>query len=127
MKRPVLATGTTASDASAERPALAQAGFTQDEIVSLVGLRQLDEEVMDVQEGPTFLKVYVIPVLLLTLTVSGWTVLALQVVHGVMISLGYGVIIAVGLRLYLAKLDRYVSCCHVIGNTRRASQCSQGD
>lgn len=59
------------------------------------------------KNGPTFLKVYVIPVFLLSLAVCGWSVIASYVVQQVMIYLGYVMIIAVSLRLYLAYLDSY--------------------
>ena len=60
------------------------------------------------EKGPSFLKTYVIPVLLLNLAIGGWTLGALHVVQGVMVSLGYALIITVGLRLYLAYLDHYL-------------------
>ncbi len=62
------------------------------------------------RKGPTFIKVYIIPVLLLNFLICGWTILALHVIQGLMVYLGYGVIITVGLRLYLAYLDSYDSC-----------------
>jgi hypothetical protein len=58
---------------------------------------------------PTFLKVYVIPVLLLNLGVGGWSVLATHAAPGVLISLGYAVIVTVSLYLYLLYLGRYLS------------------
>ena len=58
------------------------------------------------KNSPTFLKVYVIPVLLLNLVVGGWSVLAGHGAPGAVISLGYAVIITVSLYLYL---DRYIS------------------
>ncbi len=60
------------------------------------------------EKGPTFLKTYVFPVLLLTLAVASWTFVMRHVVLGLMVYLGYGLIIAVGLRLYLACLDHYL-------------------
>ena len=60
------------------------------------------------KKGPTFLKVYVIPVFLLNLTVGGWGVIAAQIAHGMLISLGYVVIVTVGLYMYLVYLDRYL-------------------
>ena len=60
------------------------------------------------EKGPSFLKAYVIPVLLLNLAVGGWTLGAVHIVQGVMVSLGYALIITVGLRLYLAYLDHYL-------------------
>ena len=60
------------------------------------------------KKGPTFLKVYVIPMLLLNLIVSGWSVIAAYAPHGWLIYLGYTVIVTVGLYLYLMYLDRYL-------------------
>jgi len=54
------------------------------------------------------MKVYVIPVLLLNLAVGGWSAVATHVT-GVLIYLGYAVIITVGLYLYLLYLGRYLS------------------
>ena len=59
------------------------------------------------KKGPTFLKVYVIPVLLLNLAVGGWGVIATHKAQGMMISLGYAV--TVSLYLYLLYLGRYLS------------------
>ncbi len=55
------------------------------------------------KKGPTFLKVYVIPVLLLNIVVGGWSILV-----GVSSYLGYAVIVTLGLYLYLVYLDRYL-------------------
>jgi hypothetical protein len=63
------------------------------------------------EKGPTFLKVYVIPVLLLNLAVGGWTLVASHLVQGVMVSLGDALIITVGLRLYLVYLDHFLRQC----------------
>ncbi len=60
------------------------------------------------EKGPTFLKTYVIPVLLLNLAVGGWTLVARHIVQGVMVSLGYALIVTVGLYLYLVYLDHYL-------------------
>ena len=60
------------------------------------------------KKGPTFLKVYVIPVLLLNLIVSGWSVIAAYATNGWLSYLGYAVIVTVGLYLYLMYLDRYL-------------------
>ncbi len=60
------------------------------------------------KKGPTFLKVYVIPMLLLNLIVSSWSVIAAYAAHGWLIYLGYTVIVTVGLYLYLMYLDRYL-------------------
>lgn len=60
------------------------------------------------KKGPTFLKVYVIPVLLLNLAVGGWSVVAAYSAHEVLIYLGYAVIVTIGLYLYLLYLSRYL-------------------
>jgi len=60
------------------------------------------------RKGPTFLKVYIIPVILLNLAVVGWSV-ATQSAHGMLIYLGYAVIVTVSLYLYLLYLGRYLS------------------
>lgn len=60
------------------------------------------------RKGPTFLKVYVIPVLLLNLAVALWSLVAAHSAHGLSIYLGYTVIITVGLYLYLVYLGRYL-------------------
>jgi hypothetical protein len=59
------------------------------------------------KKGPTFLNAYVIPVLVLNLAVGVWTLIATHVVGGVMVYLGYVLIITVGLRLFLAYLDSF--------------------
>jgi hypothetical protein len=59
------------------------------------------------EKGPTFLNAYVIPVLLLNLALGGWTLVATHAVGGVMVYLGYALIITVGLRLFLAYLDSF--------------------
>ncbi len=60
------------------------------------------------EKGPTFLKVYVIPVLLLNLAFVGWDVVAAHRAPGLSTYLGYAVIVMVGLYLYLVYLDRYL-------------------
>ena len=60
------------------------------------------------EKGPTFVKVYVIPVLLLNLAFVGWDVVAANVAPGLSTYLGYAVIITVSLYLYLLYLDRYL-------------------
>ncbi len=60
------------------------------------------------KKGPTFLKVYVIPVLLLNIVVGGWSILAVHAALGVSSYLGYAVIVTLGLYLYLVYLDRYL-------------------
>jgi len=60
------------------------------------------------KKGPTFLKVYVIPVLLFNLAVGGWSLVATHSAQGVLIYLGYAVIVTIDLYLYLVYLDRYL-------------------
>jgi hypothetical protein len=60
------------------------------------------------KKDPTFLKVYVIPVLLLNIALVGWDIIAANAVQGLPIYLGYAVIVSVSLYLYLAYLDRYL-------------------
>jgi hypothetical protein len=62
------------------------------------------------EKGPTFLNAYVIPVLVLNLAVGVWTLIATHVVGGVMVYLGYALIITVGLRQFLAYLDSFGWC-----------------
>jgi hypothetical protein len=58
------------------------------------------------EKGPTFLKMYAIPMLLLDLAVVGWTLVTRTLIaQGIMIYLGYALLVAVGLRLYLVYLD----------------------
>lgn len=74
--------------------------------------REEKDEVSEVcvsKNGPNFLKVYVIPVLLLNLAVGGWGVIATHKAQGMMISLGYAVIVTVSLYVYLLYLGRYLS------------------
>jgi len=59
------------------------------------------------EKGPTFLNAFVIPALVLNLAVGGWTLVATHLVGGVMVYLGYVLIITVGLRLFLAYLDSF--------------------
>ena len=61
------------------------------------------------KKGPTFLKVYVIPVLLVNIAVGGWSVIVTHSAHGVLMYLGYAVIVTVSLYLYLLYLGRYLS------------------
>jgi hypothetical protein len=60
------------------------------------------------EKGPTFLKVYVIPVLLLNLAFVGWGVVAAHVALGLSTYLGYAVIVTVSLYIYLVYLGRYL-------------------
>ena len=61
------------------------------------------------KKGPTVLKVYIIPVLLLNLLLGVWGVLASHIANnGLSTYLGYAVIVSISLYLYLLYLDRYV-------------------
>ena len=59
------------------------------------------------EKGPTFLRVYAIPVILLNLAFAGWDIVAASTAHDWSIYLGYAVIVTISLRLYLGYLDRY--------------------
>ena len=61
------------------------------------------------EKGPSFLKAYIMPVLLLNFALLNWAIISVHVVHGWSIYLGYAVIVTVGLRLYLACLDHYLN------------------
>ena len=64
------------------------------------------------EKGPAFLKMYAIPMLLLDLAVVGWTLVTRTLIaQGIMIYLGYGLLVAVGLRLYLVYLDHFLRQC----------------
>lgn len=71
------------------------------------------------EKGPTFLKTYAIPVLLLNLAVVGWTLVTRHVVLGLMVYLGYALIVAIGLRLYLVCLDHYLLNASSVQSERR--------
>jgi len=60
------------------------------------------------KKGPTLLKIYVIPVLTLSIVLGGWDVIAAHLVLSLWTYFGYVVIVAVSLYLYLAYLDRYL-------------------
>ena len=60
------------------------------------------------KKGPTFLRVYIIPVLLFNLAVGCWSVVAVHLAYGVFIYLGYAVIVTISLYLYLLYLSRYL-------------------
>ncbi|GAC1350518.1 MAG: hypothetical protein NVSMB27_33770 [Ktedonobacteraceae bacterium] len=60
------------------------------------------------KKGPTFLKVYVIPVLLFNLAGGSWSIVVAHAAPGGLIFLGYVAIITVGLYLYLVYLNRYL-------------------
>jgi hypothetical protein len=64
-----------------------------------------DRKVLRAPKGPTFLKVYALPVLLLNLVLLGWDVISTQITQGWTIYLGYAVIVTVSLYLYLAYVD----------------------
>ena len=59
-------------------------------------------------KGPTLLKVYIIPALLLNIVLGGWDVVAAHAAYGLSSNLGYAVIVTVGLYLYLVYLGRYL-------------------
>ena len=67
-----------------------------------------ERKVRGARKGPTFLKVYAIPVLLLNLALLGWDVISANIAQGWPIYLGYAVIVTVSLYLYLVYLDRYL-------------------
>ena len=48
------------------------------------------------KKGPAFLKIYVIPVLLLNIAVRGWSAVAVYAAHGLLSYLCYAVIVTVG-------------------------------
>ena len=60
------------------------------------------------KKSPTLLKVYVIPVLLLSLVLVTWNWLTTYSVHGIPPYLGYVVIAIIGMYLYLMYLCRYL-------------------
>lgn len=61
------------------------------------------------KKGPTVLKVYIIPVLLLNLALGAWGVVAAYVANnGLSTYLGYAIIVSISLYLYLLYLDRYI-------------------
>ncbi len=68
-----------------------------------------ERKVFVTKKGPTFLKVYAFPVLLLNLVLLGWDVISANMAQGWSIYLGYAVIITVSLYLYLVYLDRYLN------------------
>jgi hypothetical protein len=66
-------------------------------------------KVFVIKKGPTFLKVFAFPVLLLNLALLGWDVISANMAQGWSIYLGYAVIVTVSLYLYLVYLDRYLN------------------
>ena len=68
-----------------------------------------ERKVFVAKKGPTFLKVYAIPVLLLNLALLGWDIISANIAQGWPIYLGYAVIVTVSLYLYLVYLDRYLN------------------
>ena len=66
-----------------------------------------ERKVRGAKKGPTFLKVYAIPVLLLNLALLGWDVISGHITQGWSVFFGYALIITVSLYLYLAYLDHY--------------------
>lgn len=69
----------------------------------------LERKVFVAKKGPTFLKVYAFPILLLNLALLGWDVISANMAQGWSIYLGYAVIVTVSLYLYLVYLDRYLN------------------
>ena len=65
-------------------------------------------KVFEAEKGPTFLKVYTFPALLLNLALLGWGVISAHIAQGWLIYLGYAVIVTVSLYLYLVYLNRYL-------------------
>jgi hypothetical protein len=61
------------------------------------------------EKGPTFLKTYAIPTLLINLALASWDVVSVNIAHGWLVFLGYAVIVTMGLYLYLVYLDCYLS------------------
>jgi hypothetical protein len=59
-------------------------------------------------KGPTFLKVYVVPVLLLNVILAAWDLVAVNLAYRLPIYLGHAVIVTVSLYLYLMYLGRYL-------------------
>jgi hypothetical protein len=79
------------------------------------------------EKGPAFLKMYVMPMLLLNLAVVGWTLVTRNIVaQGIMVYLGYALIVAIGLRLYLVYLDHYLFRASSVQSGRKV-QSSTGD
>ena len=68
-----------------------------------------ERKVFVAKKGPTFLKVFAFPVLLLNLALLGWDCISANMAQGWSIYLGYAVIVTVSLYLYLVYLDRYLN------------------
>jgi hypothetical protein len=64
-----------------------------------------DRKVFRAKKGPTFLKVYAVPVVLLNLTLLGWNLISAHIAQGWSVYFGYALIITVSLYIYLAYLD----------------------
>ena len=62
-----------------------------------------------VEKGPTFLKVYAIPALLLNFALVGWDIVSAHIAQGWLTPLGYAVIVTLSLYLYLMYLDHYLN------------------
>lgn len=60
------------------------------------------------EKGPTFLKVYAIPVLLINLALVGWDIVSAHITQSWSAPLGYAVIVTVSLYLYLTYLNHYL-------------------
>ena len=61
------------------------------------------------EKGPTILKVYAFPALLLNLALLSWDVISANIAQSWFIYLGYVVIVTVSLYLYLGYLNRYLN------------------
>ncbi len=68
-----------------------------------------ERKVFVAKKGPTFLKVFVFPVLLLNFALLGWDGISANIAQGWSSYLGYAVIVTVSLYLYLVYLGRYLN------------------
>jgi hypothetical protein len=68
-----------------------------------------ERKVFVARKGPTFLKVFVFPVLLLNFALLGWNGIAVNIAQGWSSFLGYAVIVTVSLYIYLMYLGRYLN------------------
>lgn len=60
------------------------------------------------KKGPTFLRIYVLPVLLFNLAFVGWSIVVARATLGWWSAFGYAMIVTVGLYVFLAYLNRYL-------------------
>jgi hypothetical protein len=68
-----------------------------------------ERKVFVARKGPTFLNVFVFPVLLLNFALLGWDGISANIAQGWSSYLGYAVIVTVSLYLYLVFLGRYLN------------------